>query len=479
MVGDDGALVISVHSEGDWSIRLQEQKLQLYKQKLNMSDAEEFCVNLGGHLPSVWTGDEQAEISKVADHNYVWLGGRKKAGTWKWLDGSRNGIGRSGFWFEGFPMDCADCYCMMNSQHFRTLGEWTNPPCTDKYFFICATSTALKMSGNHTFTLKKENIASPNFHLWWNHTLGEASKGIAISWWIENGSLPLNDGTNEEQQWKQENHKTIDGTKIVLMVMNLVQHSRLNKVDERDLQIALLKHKEEIISNSGFGCLKESEEHDVVEKASQELGLMHDVDSWFPWISDDDMSFGMELYSMIHYCPPITVEAAKLAAFFESLLTNESLNTVVAATIHNIQPRAGDNIKDFNAINMWYERLDERYNFALASAILGLQTSESLDQLAAFDPPYLREYRDTINKQDMSVLFGKKRGKMMHPLMFLTFDFSDKDPSQVIHPPHMSSTWSSAFIPFCAFKTDLDFSKNNFSLPNITFPLLLPPPHHP
>ena len=79
LVGDDGALVISVHSEGDWSIRLQEQKLQLYKQKLNMSDAEEFCVNLGGHLPSVWTRDEQAEISKVSDSNYVWLGGERES----------------------------------------------------------------------------------------------------------------------------------------------------------------------------------------------------------------------------------------------------------------------------------------------------------------------------------------------------------------------------------------------------------------
>ena len=89
-------------------------------------------------------------------------------------------------------MDCADCHCMMSSQ-YKSRQIWTNPPCTDKYFFICATDTALKMSGNHTFTLRKEYIASPNFHLWWNQTLGDVSKGIAISWWIENGSLPLND----------------------------------------------------------------------------------------------------------------------------------------------------------------------------------------------------------------------------------------------------------------------------------------------
>ena len=39
------------------------------------------------------------------------------------------------------------------------------------------------------------------------------------------------------------------------------------------------------------------------------------------------------------------------------------------------------------------------------------------------------------------------------------------------NPPHLTSTWSSAFIPFCAYKTDLNFSGNPLSLPGITFPL--------
>ena len=45
------------------------------------------------------------------------------------------------------------------------------------------------------------------------------------------------------------------------------------------------------------------------------------------------------------------------------------------------------------------------------------------------------------------------------------------DPTHVSHPPHLTSTWSSAFIPFCAYKTDLNISKNPFTLPGITFPL--------
>ena len=39
------------------------------------------------------------------------------------------------------------------------------------------------------------------------------------------------------------------------------------------------------------------------------------------------------------------------------------------------------------------------------------------------------------------------------------------------HPPHLTSTWSSAFIPFCAYQTDLSISENNLTLPGLSFPI--------
>ena len=39
------------------------------------------------------------------------------------------------------------------------------------------------------------------------------------------------------------------------------------------------------------------------------------------------------------------------------------------------------------------------------------------------------------------------------------------------HPPHLESSWSSAFIPFCAYKTDLNFSKDSLPLNGTNFPL--------
>ena len=39
------------------------------------------------------------------------------------------------------------------------------------------------------------------------------------------------------------------------------------------------------------------------------------------------------------------------------------------------------------------------------------------------------------------------------------------------HPPHLTSLWSSALIPFCAYKMDLKIFKERHTLPGIAFPL--------
>ena len=84
------------------------------------------------------------------------------------------------------------------------------------------------------------------------------------------------------------------------------------------------------------------------------------------------------------------------------------MNTIVSATMHNIQP--ANNLIDFSAINMWYERLDKRYNFSLGPAILSMLTSATLLELSKLDPPYLKDYKDLNEEKydNLSSLFGKK-----------------------------------------------------------------------
>ena len=116
-------------------------------------------------------------------------------------------------------------------------------------------------------------------------------------------------------------------------------------------------------------CLSNKQAAEVVYKTGQEFNINYDWNTWNP---DEDISFGIQLYSAVHYCPDHLIEAAKLFHFFDNLIQNHSLNTVVAATIQTIQQVVGDSVKDFTAINMWHEKLDERYNFSLAPIITPL-----------------------------------------------------------------------------------------------------------
>ena len=148
----------------------------------------------------------------------------------------------------------------------------------------------------------------------------------------------------------------------MMTIMNLVCESKKQGVEEDQVWKTLLRNRWNIEILKTDPCLNETQILKVIHKTGQELNVAY---SWNLWIPEEDLTFGTELYSALHYCPEKLIEAAKLSALFESLITNHSLNTVVAATMHNIQPRAGDNIKDFTAIDMWYQRLDERHNSPL------------------------------------------------------------------------------------------------------------------
>ena len=55
--------------------------------------------------------------------------------------------------------------------------------------------------------------------------------------------------------------------------------------------------------------------------------------------------------------------------------------------------------------------------------------------------------------------------------MSYVFPFLGKDSAQVSHPPHLTSSWSSALIPFCSYKTDMNFSKESPGLDGTNIPL--------
>ena len=177
-------------------------------------------------------------------------------------------------------------------------------------------------------------------------------------------------------------------------------------MNQRDIWRSLLGNRWRIKNIKESNCLNENQVAEVIYETGKEHKLRYDVSTSVP---EEDLAFGIQLYAAIHSCPDHLVEAAKIFHFFETLISNKTLNTVVAATMQNIQPNADENIKDFTAVNIWYERLDERYNFSLGPVVLPLLTSDSLERLKSLDPPYLKDLEAKINgDNNMSALFGNE-----------------------------------------------------------------------
>ena len=222
-------------------------------------------------------------------------------------------------------------------------------------------------------------ISSPGFQLtWWpqnrTNTAISASPSSGI---LDKQNQDLFSGNDD---WKPKNTKW--------GMVNLAQTSRLqNKTDLLRNEVLNQRWSVEILKEKP--CLDDKKAEFVINQTMERMNMDYKK---HPDISDEDIELGVELYSYLHYCEKKMVEAAKLSVFFVKLLTDHSLETLVASTLNNIQPRVGDKLDDLTAMNMWFEYLDKKLNFSLGPLLVGLSSTSKLKKLQELDPPFLREY---------------------------------------------------------------------------------------
>ena len=109
----------------------------------------------------------------------------------------------------------------------------------------------------------------------------------------------------------------------MMTIMNLVHESKVQRVDKSRVWKTLLKHRWDVEILKTNSCLHEEQISEVIYKTGHNLKLKYD---WNLWIPEDDITFGMELYSELYYCHENLIESAKLSKLFESLITKENLN---------------------------------------------------------------------------------------------------------------------------------------------------------
>ena len=214
---------------------------------------------------------------------------------------------------------------------------------------------------------------------------------------------------NRSGTWRQKKGgESKDKIWLLVGFINLAEGLGRNNRTEAEIWKTLMKYnKKTRTGKQGAQCMSISIEN-VLFDLGEELNVNLDFNTWLP--NDESVILGFQMYEALRYCPGYQDEAKRLSWFFESLLTDYSLGAVVAATFDNLEPRRGNMIQDYRAMNMWhnylYKELDVRYNFSLGPSVIALSTKEQLVELAKLDPPYLRENGElelaTSDKLDLS-----------------------------------------------------------------------------
>ena len=111
---------------------------KVYNRSLNWHDAKNYCENMGGHLVTITSLNEQIFIYDLLEENgnknCYWLGGRKNAeGVWHWITHEQPAYVN---WAKDQPdnftgeEDCVMMYRYHNPSSESTLGQW-NDICWD------------------------------------------------------------------------------------------------------------------------------------------------------------------------------------------------------------------------------------------------------------------------------------------------------------------------------------------------------------
>ena len=376
--------------------------------EMDWFDAEAFCVSKGGHLASASTPNDwhrlQEFYAKVLpegkdydDFLYVWRGGHDQylEGRWEWTDRSK---WSDEHWMIDEPMnDRWDKDFLQLVASKSTGSEWIAWRSNDTAESICQVPSKMVIRESTQLVFSSENIST--VQLTWvgavgkqhsNHDNDSFVGGFKLKWHLDGANVSNQETKGEETiNWKLKKsyENPASANRNMRIVLNLVREAKKHKVSETKIWNSVLKHRWNAHTlKKANPCLSDQVKQ-TIYRIAQELNLTIGFNGWIP---EYDMFLGAKLLSVINDCSARLVEVIKLSVFFESLLTNESLETVVAATMNSIQPRAEDTIKDFTAINVWYEELDKRYDFSMGLAVTGLFTTNQLRQLRKLAPPYLK-----------------------------------------------------------------------------------------
>ena len=123
--------------------------------------AEDFCLNEGGHLAAIPTEAVNTFVWEEMDargENYFWIGGSdlEEEGIWRWTDCTP---WEFTFWYTGEPNNHGnkDQHCLQ----YRSIWiKWDDTDCTDAKPFVCSKTICSGCTMEHGIDYWGQDIAT-------------------------------------------------------------------------------------------------------------------------------------------------------------------------------------------------------------------------------------------------------------------------------------------------------------------------------
>ena len=126
-----------------------------------------------------------------------------------------------------------------------------------------------------------------------------------MSWRLQNStSERANDAKNTSDKWKtKEEVVSSDGfihekEMNMMTIIHLVRWSKYLKIDKREVWKTLLKYRWDLEFVKTNPCLDEDQIATVIFKTALEMKSLY---SWSLWFPEEDLTFGTELLSALHW----------------------------------------------------------------------------------------------------------------------------------------------------------------------------------
>ena len=395
----------------------QGSKYKLYRESKTWPDAEATCQEEGGHLASVLSEGDQEELrAAMGKEDLMWTGATKQEGVLRWSDGSPLGYHN---WAADYGNKQDNYNCIYMSKYYDF--KWSDTSCTFTRPFLCQFPPARVLSGNQSVTLEymAHNLTFPSINVLYHYTAnqqledswkGKRMTGFKLSWFLK-----------MTENWKPKAQSPGYPEQQLLSMVQLATQARTQNVGSEEVINRTIQEKVKLIQNKQLNynsmCLGSQIKPSYYNLiADLNVGLNNTTSGV---ANDENVLTGFMMLSTMIYCS----ESVALSQFLHSLLSTESLRTIIQATVNTIQ--SGDVKERSNRKRMaqFYLALDQIFHFQLGKILLATVSPSDIEDMLAKDWPYFSHYSQEID-QCLNNASCQGVGDLVQPLGKYCFRYS-------------------------------------------------------